>query len=279
MHNLLSFLLKYSYWFLFILLEIISFTLLFRFNNYQGSVGFTSANLIVGKIYAVSAEVSSFFQLKTINKDLTTRNVYLEMQVNALEQSLLEATADSSAILQIQHSLTNDYQIIEAKVVNNSLNRKDNYITLNKGAIDGVHPNMGVINGNGVVGIVYLTSKHYSLVIPVLNSKSSISCKIKKNDYYGYLKWEEGDTRYAYLKDLPRHALFNLGDTVVTSGYTAVFPKGITVGTINHASDSEDGLSYQLEIELATDFGKLNDVLIISNKNIKEQQLLEEQIK
>ena len=119
---------------------------------------------------------------------------------------------------------------------------------------------MGVVDANGVVGIVYKTSPHYSTVIPLLNSKSSISCKIVGSEYFGYLKWEYGDSRYAYLKDLPRHAEFNLGDTVVTSGYSTVFPAGIMVGTVDDMSDSHDGLSYLLKIKLATDFGKVSNV-------------------
>ena len=102
---------------------------------------------------------------------------------------------------------------------------------------------MGVVDGNGVVGIVYLTSPHYSIVIPVLNSKSSISCKIKNSDYFGFLKWDGGSSEYAIVKDMPRHSLFSIGDTVVSSGHSAVFPAGIPVGTVEDMEDSHDGLS------------------------------------
>ena len=133
----------------------------------------------------------------------------------------------------------------------------------------------GVVDANGVVGIVYKTSPHYSLVIPLLNSKSSISCKIVGSDYFGYLKWEGGNSRFAYLKDLPRHAEFNLGDTVVTSGYSTVFPEGVMVGTVDDMSDSHDGLSYLLKIKLATDFGKVSNVRVISRNGQDEQKALE----
>lgn len=125
------------------------------------------------------------------------------------------------------------------------------------------------------MGIVYETSSSYSLVISVLNSKSNISCKIVGSDYFGYLKWEHGDSRYAYLKDLPRHAEFNLGDTVVTSGFSTVFPEGIMVGTVDDMSDSHDGLSYLLKIKLATDFGKVSDVRVIARNGQQEQKELE----
>lgn len=264
MRNLLNFLLKYNYWFLFILLEVICFVLLFRFNNYQQSVYFTSANVVTGKVYEVSGSVSSYFHLKSVNEDLLDRNMLLEQQIANLENALRERQVDSVIVNSIRNLDNKDYQIFKAHVIRNSLNQADNYITLDKGSSSGIRPEMGVVDGNGVVGIVYKTSPNYSLVISVLNSKSSISCKIVGSEYFGYLKWEHGDSRYAYLKDLPRHAEFNLGDTVVTSGYSTVFPAGVMVGTVDDMSDSNDGLSYLLKIKLATDFGKLGDVRVIA---------------
>lgn len=275
MRNLLNFLLKYNYWFLFILLEVICFVLLFRFNNYQQSVYFTSANVVTGKVYEVSGSVSSYFHLKSVNEDLLDRNMLLEQQIANLENALRERQVDSVIVNSIRNLDNKDYQIFKAHVIRNSLNQADNYITLDKGSSSGIRPEMGVVDGNGVVGIVYKTSPNYSLVISVLNSKSSISCKIVGSEYFGYLKWEHGDSRYAYLKDLPRHAEFNLGDTVVTSGYSTVFPAGVMVGTVDDMSDSNDGLSYLLKIKLATDFGKLSDVRVIARTGQMEQQELE----
>lgn len=275
MRNLLNFLLKYNYWFLFILLEVICFVLLFRFNNYQQSVYFTSANVVTGKVYEVSGSVSSYFHLKSVNEDLLDRNMLLEQQITNLENALRERQVDSVVVNSIRNLDNKDYQIFKAHVIRNSLNQADNYITLDKGSSSGIRPEMGVVDGNGVVGIVYKTSPNYSLVISVLNSKSSISCKIVGSEYFGYLKWEHGDSRYAYLKDLPRHAEFNLGDTVVTSGYSTVFPAGVMVGTVDDMSDSNDGLSYLLKIKLATDFGKLGDVRVIARTGQMEQQELE----
>ena len=272
MRNLLNFLLKYNYWFLFILLEVICFVLLFRFNNYQQSVYFTSANVVTGKVYEVSGSVSSYFHLKSVNEDLLDRNMLLEQQIANLENALRERQVDSVIVNSIRNLDNKDYQIFKAHVIRNSLNQADNYITLDKGSSSGIRPEMGVVDGNGVVGIVYKTSPNYSLVISVLNSKSSISCKIVGSEYFGYLKWEHGDSRYAYLKDLPRHAEFNLGDTVVTSGYSTVFPAGVMVGTVDDMSDSNDGLSYLLKIKLATDFGKLGDVRVIARTGQMEQQ-------
>lgn len=275
MRNLINFLLKYNYWFLFVILEVASFVLLFRFNNYQQSVYFTSANTVVGAVYEVSGGISSYFHLKSVNEDLLDRNMLLEEQINNLEKALKERQLDSIAVNSIRKMPQKDYQLFKARVIKNSLNLADNYITLDKGSSSGIHSEMGVVDGNGIVGIVYETSPSYSVVISVLNSKSNISCKIVGSDYLGYLKWEHGDSRYAYLKDLPRHAEFNLGDTVVTSGFSTVFPEGIMVGTVDDMSDSHDGLSYLLKIKLATDFGKLSDVRVIARNGQQEQKELE----
>lgn len=276
MRNLLNFLLKYNYWLLFILLEVASFVLLFRFNHFQQSVFFSSANVVTGKVFEVSGGISSYFHLKSVNEDLLDRNMQLERQITNLERALLEHEVDSTEINSIRNLPRTDYEIFKARVINNSLNQVDNYITLDKGSKDGIRPEMGVVDGNGVVGIVYDTSPHYSVVISILNSKSSISCKIVGSEYFGYLKWEHGDSQYAYLKDLPRHAEFNLGDTVVTSGYSTVFPEGIVVGTVDDMSDSNDGLSYLLKVKLATNFGKVSDVRVIAKTGQEEQKEIEQ---
>lgn len=276
MRNLLNFLLKYNHWFLFILLEVISFVLLFRFNHYQHSVYFSSANAVAGKVYEVSGGITSYFHLKSVNEDLLDRIMELEQQNHNLEDALGRHLSDSTELNSIRNLPNTDYQVFKARVINNSLNLVDNYITLNRGSKDGIRPEMGVVDGDGVVGIVYDTSSHYSRVISVLNSKSSISCKIVGSEYFGYLKWEYGDSRYAYLKDLPRHAEFNLGDTVVTSGYSTVFPEGIMIGTVDDMADSNDGLSYLLKVKLATDFGKVSEVRVIARTGQHEQKELEQ---
>jgi rod shape-determining protein MreC len=277
MKNLLNFLLKYNSWFLFVVLELISLVLLFRFNSYQGSAFFTSSNYCVGVVYSMAHQVTGYFHLRTVNEELVDRNVALEMQVESLRKALAEATADTTAWHRIHEEALQEYDILKAHVINNSLTHADNYITLDKGEADGIHSEMGVVNGHGVVGIVYLTSAHYSVVIPVLNSKSSISCKIKRSDYFGYLKWEGGSSEYAYVKDLPRHSQFSLGDTIVTSGHSAVFPAGIPVGMVDDISDSHDGLSYLLKVKLFTDFARLGEVRVIGDKRGDEQPQLEEE--
>lgn len=279
MRNLLNFFVKYNYWFLFILLEMISFVLLFRFNNYQGSAFFTSSNQVAGMVYETANNVTGYFHLKTINDELVQKNVELELQVEHLRSALMELKMDSTGIERMKSDALLGYDLYRANVINNSLTHTDNYITLNKGENDGVRSEMGVISGSGVVGIVYQTSPNYSVVIPILNSKSSISCKIKRSDYFGFLKWDGGSSQYATVKDMPRHSLFTLGDTIVTSGHSAVFPGGIPIGTVEDISDSHDGLSYLLKVKLFTEFGRLNDVRVIAKKEQEEQLDLEKQFK
>jgi rod shape-determining protein MreC len=234
---------------------------------------------MAGAVYETANSVTGYFHLKAINDDLAQKNVELELQMERLLEKLTELTHDSSGIERMRKESLSGYDIFKAKVVNNTLTHADNYITLDKGEKDGIRSEMGVVDGNGVVGIVYMTSDHYSVVIPMLNSKSSISCKIKNSDYFGFLKWDGGASNYATVKDMPRHSLFSLGDTIVTSGHSAVFPSGIPVGTVEDISDSHDGLSYLLKVRLFTDFGKLNDVRVIAKKTQEEQLRLEKRVK
>ena len=279
MRNLLNFLLKYNHWFLFLLLEIISFVLLFRFNSYQGNVFFTSANRWAGMVHQMTNHVTSYFGLKDINDALVQKNVELQIQVEQLRNAWVQIAGDTTTFERMKHEALDGYHILKAKVINNSLIHTDNFITLDKGEKDGIRPEMGVVDGNGVVGIVYLTSSHYSIVIPVLNSMSNISCKIKHSDYFGILKWDGGSSQYAVVKDMPRHSLLSKGDTIVTSGHSAVFPSGIPVGTVEDINDSHDGLSYLLKVKLFTDFARLNDVRVIVREGQKEQLELERKVK
>ncbi len=271
MRNLLAFLAKYNHWMVFILLETISAILLFQYNSYQGSVWFTSANAVAGKALGAKAEIESFFSLSKVNEELTLRNLYLEQQAKTLAEKLTEATKDSDWMRSGQFEILKAYRLIPAKVVSNSLNSPDNLITINKGTSDGVEQDMGVACGSGVVGIVYMASAHYAVVIPVLNLQSKISCRIRGREYFGYLSWEGGDTQTAFVDDVPRHAHFKLNEWVETNGFSSVFPPGISVGKIMHVYNSPDGLSYRLQVRLSTDFSRLRDVCVIDNRQIKER--------
>ncbi|MBO4827438.1 MAG: rod shape-determining protein MreC [Prevotella sp.] len=271
MRNLLEFLAKYYHWFLFVVLEIVSMVLLFQYNSYQGSVWFSSANVVAGKVYDWNASIESFLGLVQENEVLTTRNVYLERQVKQLSEKLVEATKDSSFMKREQLEMLSQYKLIPAKVVDNSIASQENLITIDKGSADGVRKDMGVACGSGIVGIVYMVSANYSVVIPVINSHSNISVAIENRGYFGYLQWKGGASNIAYVEDIPRHAHFRLYDKVVTSGYSSVFPPGLLVGKILHVYNSADGLSYRLQVQLSTDFGILRNVCVIDDTVMQER--------
>lgn len=274
MRNLLAFLAKYNHWFVFILLEVICFVLLFRFNNFQGSVYFSSANAVAGKVYEYNSSVTTFFNMSQSNKKLSERNLILEQQVRALTQYIATHHGDSLAMEQCQKQALAGFKLIPAKVIQSTINREDNLITIDKGKADGIHEDMGVACGTGVVGVVYMASDHYSIVLPVINVNSNISVMIRKRGYFGFLHWKGSPSDIAYVDDVPRHARFSLGDYVVTNGYSSIFPPGIMVGKILHVFNSSDGLSYRVQLRLSTDFGKLRHVCVIDNSALKDKALL-----
>lgn len=274
MRNLLAFLAKYNHWFVFILLEVICFVLLFRFNNFQGSVYFSSANAVAGKVYEYNSSVTTFFNMSQSNKKLSERNLILEQQVRALAQYIATHHGDSLAMEQCQKQALAGFKLIPAKVIQSTINREDNLMTIDKGKADGIHEDMGVACGTGVVGVVYMASDHYSIVLPVINVNSNISVMIRKRGYFGFLHWKGTPSDIAYVDDVPRHARFALGDYVVTNGYSSIFPPGIMVGKILHVFNSSDGLSYRVQLRLSTDFGKLRHVCVIDNSALKDKALL-----
>lgn len=273
MHNLTEFLAKHNHWFVFLVLEVVSMVLLFRYNSYQGSVWFSSANAVTGKVYEWDSAVESYFSLSGVNSQLTQRNAFLEQQVRMLDDSIARLTRSQEAAVTRLSSMVpfQGCRLIPAKVVANMVNRYDNLITIDKGSADGVKRDMGVVCGMGVVGIVYLVSEHYSIVIPALNSHSNISCTIQRRGYFGYLRWRGGSSQLAYLEDVPRHAHFKLGDNVVTSGYSSVFPPGVMVGKVLHVFNSADRLSYRVQVKLSTDFARLRDVCLVDDSALQER--------
>lgn len=278
MRNFLDFISRYNHWLVFLLLEVVSVVLLVRFNAYQSSVWFTSSSRVAGVVNAWEAEVLSYFSLGTLNRELTRRNTELEMQVIALTEQLEKAGHTVTDAERKQGMLLDTFRLIDAKVITNSVARQNNYITIDRGELDGVQPEMGVVCGNGVVGIVYMTSAHYAIVMPVLNAKSNISCRLSGAGYFGYLCWDGRDPQYAYLNDIPRHARFKKGDAVETSGFSAVFPAGLRVGSVVAAYNSDDGQAYRLKVKLSTDFARLRDVNVVAVPAYDELRGLERSV-
>lgn len=253
-----------------LVLAIFSITLLIQKSPYHRSVWFGSANAIVGNMYDVRSNVSGYFGLKAINEDLLSRTGELEEE-NLLLRQQLQVYEDQ---LQVASDTLHLYDFMVAHVVGNSINLADNYITLDKGLLDGVTQDLGVADHNGVIGIVAKVSDHYSLVLSVLNSKFGLSVKLKNNSENASLKWDGKDYRYALLEDLPRNVNFEVGDTVVTTGFTSTFPKDVPVGRVAEVFD-RGGSFLSITVELFADFNRLNDVHVIFNRQWEERVALQ----
>ena len=276
MRTLFNFLIRYSVVFLFLFLEIISFTLIVNNRGYQRSIFLSTSNSFVAEMYELSNTVIEFFRLKAANENLSEENTAFKNQIIKLQNELSilkKDTKEDSIHFRIPPEM--EYHFISAKVINNSTNKLQNYITLNKGLVDGIKVDMGVISEEGVVGIVKTVSNRFSVVIPILNPKIQINCKFSKNNYIGTLVWSGENYRYANLTDIARHVEFTLGDSLITSGFTNTFPEGIPVGTIEDFKIRESDQYYTIKIQLAVNFRTLSYVKVIDYLNYKEQRTLE----
>lgn len=273
MRKLLEFLISKKHWLLFFLLEFISFVLIFSNNAYQRNIMLGASNVLAEKVGTLSASVSSYFNLKEENKTLLEQNTLLQLKVLDLEDRIDDMLADTATFRAYSPDSTAVEEITyrQAEVVRNSITHLLNYITIDKGSKDGVKQDMGVISNEGVVGVVSSVSNHYAVIIPIINTKFRISCKMLNKNYFGSLAWDGRDTRYANLEELPAHAEYSPGDTIITSGYSAIFPAGLAVGTIENAEKQGEGNFNVLRIRLFTDFPRLKNVMLINNDWREEQ--------
>ena len=265
MRQLVDFFVRHGAWFVFILLVGVSCLMLFRGNPYQQAVYMTSAGAVSSSVYGAANSVTGYFNLRTINDDLQERLSSLEMENLALHRRLQRAEELAYADTVTPDSALTPYRFITARVINNSIAHSNNFITINRGSDDGVMPEMGVIDRNGIVGIVNVTGRHTARVISMLNSDLRLSCKVKGSDAFGSLVWDGRSPRFAVLEELPRHVEFAIGDTVITSGYSVVFPEGIPVGIVRERQRDADDNFYSLRVELLTDFSTLSTVRVIEN--------------
>lgn len=276
MKNLINFLIQYSVLFLFLFLEIISFSLVVKNREFQKSVFLSSSNSVVSGMYEWSNSVVEFFKLRTANDNLSEENTALKNEIILLQNKLAALEPLSKDTLKFRIPPEMEYKFISAKVINSSTHKIQNYITLNKGALDGVRVDMGVISDEGVVGIVKTVSSRFAVVIPILNPKIQINSKFKRSNYSGPLVWNGQDYRYAKLTDIARHVELALGDTLITSGLTSTFPEGIPVGTIEDFNIKESDAYYNIKVKLAVNFRTLSHVKVINYLNYKEQRNLED---
>lgn len=241
----------------------LSCILLFNGDPYHQSIYLTSANLVSSSVYRTSNNVTSYFNLKDANEDLNRQNALLQKELLAAQTRLQQLEDIRLAQNTPVDSSLARYDFIVAHVINNSINRANNYLTISKGSLDGIKPDMGVIDQNGIIGKVNVVGPHTSRVISLLNDNLKISCKVKGALQIGSLVWDGNDYREALLKELPRHSSFAVGDTVVTSGYSTSFPEGVPVGVIAQELKDYDENFYTLKIRLFTDFSQLSTVRVV----------------
>ncbi len=270
MRNLFAFLLKNYFFFLFLFLEIIASALIVNNNYYQRSVVINATNEFTGSVRSVFNSVNDYFSLKKANKVLSEENAALH---NLTNKSYI--ITDRNTYLIDDTVYKQQYTYIGAGVISNSVNKRNNYLMLNKGAADGINKEMAVISPRGVVGIIRDVSTNFSSVISVLHKDTRISAKIKKNNNVGTLIWKGADYRTAYLMDIPTHVKLSLGDTIITSGYSHIFPEGITIGVIINYTILQGENFYTIKLEFTEDYNSLTYVYIVNNLMKNEQLSLE----
>lgn len=253
MKNLILILKKISSVLLFLFLEIVAILLMVYFNNYQHSVFSSSIASITGSISSITGSIHEYFYLAENNDDLLKENARLREELLTYASDTANSPKDSSIY---------SYRIIPARVINNSVNNIRNNIILNKGEIDGIKPDMGVVCASGVVGIIKTTSDHFSVVIPIINNQSKISCKLSSTNNFGSLVWDGSDYRYAELKEIPKHVNINIGEKVCTSGFSAIFPKNIPIGEVTDINEESEQF-HSIKVKLSTNFQTLTYVEVL----------------
>lgn len=258
MQNLLRFILRYGNFLVFILLEVAALFLVIRYNAYPRSSVVTTANGVVAWQYELESEIVGFFRLRGVNERLAAENARLRTQIERLQ--------DTAAVYPLHYG--------EARVVQMTKDAHRNFLTIDRGAEEGVCNGMGVISNEGAVGIVCTVGTHYSVVLPLVNTQANLSCRFKKNDYIATLRWDGYDTRYALLDDVATHLSVNTGDTIITSGLSTGFPFGIPVGVVEECTLETGASSYTIKVRLMTDFRRLRYVEVIANPAAEEIEQL-----
>jgi rod shape-determining protein MreC len=269
MRSLLNFLLRFKTLILFIILEAVALVMITSSHNYHQSVAYRSARTVSGFFSKRIENGQSYFRLRQINQELVTENLALRRRLEELASvpgKGMTGVVDSAAGI--------NYTYLTARVINNSVNKQKNFITLDKGSKDGVSNGMGVASSSGVVGVVVGVSRNYSVAMSLLNTDFRLSASIARNDYFGSLAWDGKNYRYAQLSEIPHHVNIHEGDTIVTSGYSAIFPPGLRAGTLT-GDQKRGGDFLTLRVQLSVDFKKLTTVYLIGNLSRQEREDLE----
>jgi rod shape-determining protein MreC len=270
MRNLLNFLERYNNLIIFLILESIAVYLVVTRNDYQNSRVLKDIRVLTIGIEKKISSSRSYFNLNDINANIARENVSLRNEMEKIvrnDTQLYYSVSDSG---HQQH-----YLYTSAEIVNNSVNRQKNYFTLNKGKNQGVNVDMAVTSPDGAVGIIVSSGDNFSVGMSLLNLDFRLSTRMKSNNFFGSLSWDGRDYRYAILNEIPQHVIINKGDTVETTGYSAIFPEGILVGVVNDY-EKVGGDFYKIRVLLSADFRKLNYISVIANLKRTEQKELEQ---
>jgi len=270
MRTLLRFIQKYSNLLLFLLLEAIAITFMVQSSNFQRSKLVGLNRQVTGYVFSKVDGAREYFSLKETNQQLAGENLELRNKLDQLSMSLDSTTVINELRLPIR------YFYVPSRIIHNSVSKQYNYITLDRGKKHGVFRDMGVISDRGLVGIVLESSNNFATVIPIINRDFRLSVKIKSNNYAGILQWDGASPRFAILTEIPFHVNILNGDTILTSGFSSIFPEGIQVGNIESFS-LEKGNFYDIRVKLSTDFQSLFHVNVIRNYRQEEQLNLEDQ--
>jgi len=270
MRNIISLFIRYSAFILFLVLECFSFYLIINYNKSQKEIWANSSNLLTGGVNSYVQGVEDFFALQNRNDSLLIENAKLletiiNYRINSKNNNFQEfEDSDSTA----------NYQLIPSRLCSKTINLRNNFMTLCKGSQDSIEVGMGVITENGIAGIVSQVSKDFSTVLMILNSESRTSAKVKSKNYFGNLQWRSDNPLLMTLTDVPKHAEIVIGDTVVTSGFSISFPEDVYIGTIYDYSIQDGSNSYNIDVELATDFSKTDYVYVVSYKLAEQKEQL-----
>jgi rod shape-determining protein MreC len=272
MKSVLAFIWKYHVFFAFLGFQGLAFSLTVGKSNVHHSSYFSSSHFVSGGLYDMSSDIMGYFGLRSENERLSAENAHLRDQLYRIgTKPLIKAIDDST------HRLK--YDFFEAEVINNSVKRRNNHLTLNKGLLDGITPEMGVMGPNGLVGIVQDVSKNYAAVMSILHQKTSISARLKGLGYFGSIVWDGQDSEVAQLTDIPSHVKLMKGQVVVTSGHSAIFPPGLRIGTIRDFETAPGDNFYSVNVDLSENLSSVRNVYLITNLERMQRQTLEEEIK
>jgi rod shape-determining protein MreC len=268
MRHLFAFIIKNYFFFLFLLLEVIALSMVIG-NNYQRTIIMNSSNRFTGGINNTYHSLSEFFSLKKANQELALEN---EKFRNSDTSSFL--VRDTS----VYFSLDSLFRYISAEVISASISKQKNYLMINKGSQHGIEVDMGVVSPKGIVGTVIEVSENYSVVMPAINIRNKINGRIKKNNHTGNIEWDGKNYREGLLTDIPTHVRLVNGDSIITSGYSHIFPAGINVGIVKEYYTNVGDKFNSARILFAVDFNNLNYVYVIKNLMLEEQLLLEKEV-